>query len=95
MKNTPLPSNLLGLLQEHTAGGFLLVKIDGDGHVQNFLEYDNEMSYHAIMRKTALFMDAMQQVDEQMVLSSLFIPSIDDGEEDEGEEREGPDTENF
>lgn len=94
-KEHVLPPNLRALLQEHSAGGFLLIKIDAHGTVQNILEYDNEMSYHAIMRKCALFLEAMTEVDGRMVMSSLF-PSrgahdgfFDDDEEDDEDGQEG------
>lgn len=89
-----LPRNLRAQLQEHTAGGYLLFKIGNDGTVHHVLEYDDEKSYHAIMRKLDLFRETMKRIDEQMSLASMFAGGMDFADdEDTIDEDDGDDEE--
>lgn len=93
MMNPPhealLPRNLRAQLQEHTAGGYLLFKISENGNVQHILEYDDEKSYLAIMKKLDVFRKTMDTIDERMSFANMIAGSMgmdDDEEFDDDEE---------
>jgi len=68
-----LPKHVLAQIQEHTAGGFILFRISGQGEVITDLEFDDEVSYHALVRKAAATVTALNKVDDIKTFQSFSM----------------------
>ena len=74
-------------LEEQTAGGYIYVRTTSEGDVQQFMSFDNEVSYLAILAKTRRLLATMESMDEEVLYSHMAgQPRLEDEDEDEGDE---------
>jgi len=91
MNKNQLPSEMRAALEEHTAGGYLFVRIDMDGNVQTHADFDHEMAYLAILKKTENFLETLRTVDEIESLNFYESEAFETENEEDGEDDEHPD----
>ena len=66
-----IPSGFRASLEEQTAGGYIYVRTTPEGDVQQFMSFDNEISYLAILTKTRRILKMMEDMDEETLYSHM------------------------
>lgn len=97
-KNNKLDPRITSQIQEHSSGGFLLLRIDGNGNIISDSSFDNEASYLAIVSKAKMIVDGMNELNAEYVIGQLTGEIVDEEdlliEEEMYEDDEGEDWKN-
>ncbi len=86
--NGELPKHVIAQLQEHTSGGFMLFRINGDGDIISDFAFDNETSYLALVKKGTSMLMALNTIDNAEALRSFSNNSNSDNNDDDEENQE-------
>jgi len=84
---TNLPPSVKATLEEHTAGGYLFVRTTTTGDVEQYMSFDNEISYLAILTKTRRLVDLLEQMDHETFYDNMNTNGeyVDDDDDDDDE----------
>lgn len=80
-----LPKHVEAHLQEHTNGGYLVLRINNDGDVIYDCDFDNEISFYSIISKGEMVCRSILNASQQSIDQSMMDDPAngDESEEDE------------
>jgi hypothetical protein len=80
-----LPKHVKAQLQEHTAGGYILFRIGVSGEMITDLDFDDERSYMALVKKATNTLKALNKIDDIQALRGFSNSDDDDDDDDDGD----------
>jgi len=81
---TQIPAQLRAVLEEHTAGGYIYVRTTEGGDVEQYMSFDNEISYLSLITKTRRLLEMLEELDRETLYS--YMSSGEEPEETSGED---------
>lgn len=66
-----LPNNIRAILEEHTAGGYMMFRINEHGNVSYDFSFDSEIAFLALTSKCRMLMKAIEALGEQQVMDLI------------------------
>lgn len=86
-----LPKHVLAQIQEHTAGGYILFRIGARGETITDLEFDDEVSYLALVKKATTTLAALNKIDDIKEVQMLSMGMNNLGGEDHDDDEDSDD----
>lgn len=91
-----LPSSVIATLEEHTAGGYILFRIDENNRIQTYMDFDSEIHERALMSKALVFLTSHEKAESKFLVDNIMegmygLPGgdfLDEEPEDDIEEDE-------
>lgn len=81
MTPTPIPENILNMLNEHSRGGFFLFRINGNGEPEFSVQFDDTVSYLGLASYAQKVLRSLESLDSESIERELIGEEIDESGE--------------
>lgn len=83
IKPSVFPKSVLSQINENTSGGFILVYIDSEGHIQPVIQTDNQAMQLGLISFCANFFSGVNEFNEADMRGEVCLGDMDEDEDDE------------